>query len=76
MKTPHQFIAQHPDEESISEQQCAPALLEEYIRGDAERANGVTSYPIVYDYVDPSPHYDASDPYLDEKDLIELPPVS
>jgi len=46
--------------------------MEEYIRNDTDRANQ-HSYPTVYDCVDTSPFYDG-EPYIDEKDLIELPP--
>ena len=31
---------------------------------------------VVYDYVEQSPHYDNSDPYIDERELIDLPAVS
>jgi hypothetical protein len=47
--------------------------MEEYIKNDADRANQ-HNYQTVFDYVDASPFYDTSDPYIDEKDLIELPP--
>lgn len=68
-----QFIREHPAEEPLSEKQCKPELVEEYILNDSERANsniGTT----VFDSVDPSPHYDASagDYYIDERELIEL----
>jgi hypothetical protein len=34
-------------------------------------SNGMNK--IVYDCMDPSPFYDASDPFLEETDVIELP---
>lgn len=35
----------------------------------------VAASAVVYDYIDPSPHYDntPNDLYIDERDLIELP---
>ena len=64
----------------MSEHLAAPYLVDEYIYNDNERANAYNGpYPVVYDCIDPSPFYDPSDPediYIDEKDLIELPPVN
>lgn len=74
MKMPHQFIPQHPEQEPLTEQSCPPALMEEYIRNDTERANGPTTFPTVFDSVDASPFYEAGECYIDEKELIELPP--
>ena len=70
----HTFISSHPEKEPLSKQQCPPALLDEYIENDAERAN--TNFgTVIYDSIDTSPYYDGSpgDIYIDEKDLIELP---
>ena len=35
-------------------------------------------HPVVYDCIEPSPYYedDPNNPYIDEKDAIELPPMS
>lgn len=51
-------------------------MLDEYIQNDADRHNlQLGPLSIVYDYIDPSPHYEntANDMYIDEKHLIELP---
>ena len=57
-----------------------PRMLEEYIRNDADHSVNCSSsqtFPVVYDYVEPSPFYDGENakygPYINEKDLIELP---
>jgi hypothetical protein len=76
MKMPHQFIPQHPETEPLNETQCSPAIMEEYIKNDSDRANGQSTYQPVYDCVDSSPFYDNSECYIDEKDVIELPPPS
>lgn len=57
----------------------APFVLDEYIRNDADRCinAGSTTFPVVYDYIEQSPYYEgegkAHGPYIDERDLIELP---
>lgn len=35
-------------------------------------------YPVVYDCIEPSPYYeeDSVNPYIDERDAIELPPLT
>jgi len=54
--------------------QCSPALVDEYIKNDNDRANGNQTYPTVYDYVDISPYYDGlNEVYIDEREAIELP---
>ena len=49
-------------------------MMDEYIRNDSDRANGHHGYQTVFDSVDTSPFYDNSEQYIDERDLIELPP--
>jgi hypothetical protein len=51
-------------------------LTEEFARMDGERLSNPSSYSnkIVYDCLDLSPYYDSADPYLDENELIDLPP--
>ena len=55
-------------------------MIDEYIRNDADRtincSSGVT-FPVVYDYFEQSPYYDGENakhgPFIDEKEVIELP---
>jgi hypothetical protein len=52
-------------------------MSEEFARQDAERMNNpniISMNRVVYDCIDPSPFYEnASEPYIDENDLIDLP---
>jgi len=52
-------------------------LVDEYQRDEAERTLGSKSFEVVYDSVETSPHYEGENskygPYIDERDLIELP---
>eukprot|EP00352_Strombidinopsis_acuminata_P005016 CAMPEP_0176355800 /NCGR_PEP_ID=MMETSP0126-20121128/13552_1 /TAXON_ID=141414 ORGANISM="Strombidinopsis acuminatum, Strain SPMC142" /NCGR_SAMPLE_ID=MMETSP0126 /ASSEMBLY_ACC=CAM_ASM_000229 /LENGTH=83 /DNA_ID=CAMNT_0017708603 /DNA_START=823 /DNA_END=1074 /DNA_ORIENTATION=- len=75
MKLPTNFLPNHKEYEPLIERPIAQSLLDEYIRNDAERVNNATNYPVVYDSIEYSPNYDPQngDPYIDEKDLIELP---
>ena len=48
---------------------------------DQERASATQGYyPVVYDCIEPSPYYADEEaavrPYLDEREAIELPPIS
>ena len=50
------------------------------MRNDADRSVNVTSttsFPVVFDYLELSPYYEGENakygPFIDEKDLIELP---
>lgn len=51
--------------------------IDEYIANEAQRTMGTSTFDVVYDYVEPSPYYDGDNakfgPYIDEKELIELP---
>ena len=79
MKEKRAFATTHKEFELLSEYTVPPYLLDEYIRNDSERANASVQYPIVYDCIEPSPYYGSEDPsdvFIDEKDLIELPPPS
>lgn len=55
-------------------------VIDEYVRNDAERAVASSGqYPVVYDCIENSPYYSESQPdhpYIDEREAIELPPVS
>jgi len=54
-------------------------LLDEYLRNDQERAVASTGqFPVVYDCIETSPYYDddPNNPFIDEKDAIELPPLT
>ena len=47
------------------------------MRNEADRTSSNTNWQVVYDYIEVSPYYDGENskfgPYIDEKDLIELP---
>ena len=72
-----QFIPGHKEFEPLSEQTINNYLLEEYIKNDSERANS-SLQSVVYDCIEMSPHYDVdpAQPFIDEKDLIDLPPIT
>ena len=61
--------------EPLVERGTSQNLIEEYTRNEADRTLGSTSYPVVFDYIEQSPYYEDAKfgPYIDEKDLIELP---
>ncbi len=74
------FISAQKEFEPLSETSISSALLEEYQKNDAERSSQCptgTTFPVVYDYIEQSPYYEGENakfgPYIDEKDLIELP---
>lgn len=73
------FIPAVKEKEYLVEQGVTGFMLDEYMRNDAERSVNSTNatYPVVFDYVDPSPYYEGENrslgPYIDEKDLIMLP---
>jgi cytosolic carboxypeptidase protein 2/3 len=78
MKEKRHFITAHKEFEPLSDQVVPSFLLDEYLRNDQERAMmGPGQYPVVYDCIEPSPFYeDSTDPYIDDRDAIELPPVT
>lgn len=54
-------------------------LLDEYVKNDSERALvPVSQQVVVYDCIEQSPFYEdpINDPFIDERDAIELPPIS
>ena len=73
------FVSHQKEFEPLAERPITQQLLEEYIRNDQDRCVncGNTTFPIVYDYLETSPYYDGENskfgPYIDEKELIELP---
>ena len=74
------FITNQKEFEPLTEKKISESLLEEYITNDANRSVNVTSttsFPVVYDYLEQSPYYEGENakygPFIDEKDLIELP---
>jgi hypothetical protein len=74
------FITNQKEFEPLTEKMISDALLNEYMRNDADRSVNVqanTSFQVVYDYLEQSPYYEGDSakygPYIDEKDLIELP---
>ena len=73
------FISQTKEFEPLLDRICDQNVYDTYIREDTERsgATGNKQYQIVYDYIENSPYYDGENakygPYIDEKDLIELP---
>ena len=79
MRERRHFIHTHKEFEPLNEQVIPNHLLDEYIKLDSDRAcapNG--QYPIVYDCIEASPFYEdnINDPFIDERDAIELPPVT
>ena len=73
------FIKNEKDFESL-QNKISESILDEYISNDQNRSSCIsqnTTYPVVYDYIEQSPYYDGENskfgPYIDEKDLIELP---
>jgi hypothetical protein len=79
-KEKRHFIAHHKEFEPLSDQVVPTYLVDEFVRNDAERAALPQGhYPVVYDCIENSPYYaDAGSdhPYIDEREAIELPPVS
>jgi hypothetical protein len=74
------FITNQKDFEPLIDKKISESILEEYVRNDADRSSNIsanTSFPVVYDYLEHSPYYDGDSakygPFIDEKDLIELP---
>jgi hypothetical protein len=63
--------------EPLVERGVSQNLIEEYTRNDADRTLGSQTFPVVFDYIEQSPYYEGDaakyGPYIDEKDLIELP---
>ena len=74
------FISPQKEFEPLQSKQISESLLDEYIRNDQDRSVNCpnnTTFPVVYDYIEQSPYYEGENskfgPYIDEKDLIELP---
>jgi len=72
------FVTKQKEYEPLAERPASQQLLDEYIKNDADRSvNCTCTFPVVYDYVENSPYYEGENakhgPYVDEKDLIELP---
>ena len=79
MRERRHFIHTHKEFEPINEQVFPAHLLDEFCRLDADRASAANGqYPVVYDCVEASPYYEdnVNDPFIDERDAIELPPVT
>ena len=77
------FIAAQKEFEPLVENPVPQSILDEYLRNDADRTTNAgqnLSFPVVYDSVEPSPYYEGDSahlgPYIDEKDLIDLPSPS
>jgi hypothetical protein len=73
------FIMNHKEFEPLSEQVVPSHILDEFTRNDADRACATPGqYPVVYDCIEASPYWEdvPGDPFIDERDLIELPPVT
>ena len=68
------FIQSPPPDEPLSDKPSPPALIDEYIINDADRANNNVG-SVIYDSVDVSPFYEniSGDYYIDENLLIEVP---
>ena len=73
----HNFIPHQKEFEPLSDRSMGQHLVDEYMRNDTDRCVncGTITYPVVYDFIETSPYYDDSKlgPYIEEKDLIELP---
>ncbi len=77
MRDRRHFIAAHKELEPLSDQTVPAYILDEYQRNDQERATAsLGQYQVVYDCIEQSPFYDDNEPYIDERDAIELPPVT
>jgi len=71
------FLSPQLEYEQLVDRNNWNIFTEEYLSNDTERVLGSKSFEVVYDYIEPSPHYEGENskfgPYIDEKDLIELP---
>jgi hypothetical protein len=71
------FIYNCPEYEPLDSKPTPLSLIEEYQKADFERTNSNSNWPVVFDYVEPSPMYEGENskfgPFIDEKDNIELP---
>lgn len=73
------FVKGTKELEPLSDQVITATLLDEYLRNDQERAAASPGqFPVVYDCIETSPYYeeDPNNPYIDERDAIELPPLT
>ena len=53
------FIKEQKEFEPLSDRGISQALLDEYIKNDADRSvNCSTTFPVVYDYIEQSPFYE------------------
>ena len=70
------FLQVQREFEPLVDRPIPQHVLEEYIKNDQDRVASGT-FPVVYDYIEQSPYYDGEGakfgPYIDEKELIELP---
>lgn len=79
MKERRQFIQNTKEYEPLSDSVVPSFILDEYIKNDSDRSSAPNgTYTLVYDCIEPSPFYDdnINDPYIDERDAIELPPIT
>jgi len=79
MKERRVFVTAHKEFEPLSDQVVPSYVVDDYSKNDAERAAApMGQYPVIYDCIEPSPFYadSPSEPFIEEKDAIELPPVS
>lgn len=62
-----------PAKEPLNDKTTPTTLVDEYVLADSERANNCIG-TVIYDSVDPSPHYDGTtnDLYIDDRELIEM----
>ena len=73
------FIQTECDREPLVTHSIPPFILDEYIQSDQDRciSAGSITFPVVYDYLEQSPYYEGEGkvhgPFIDERDLIELP---
>lgn len=75
------FVMNCKEYEKLIDVPVRQSLLDEYSQNDADRtinAGNSTTFQVVYDYFENSPFYEGSEnakfgPYIDEKDIIELP---
>lgn len=71
------FLIDQLEFEPLADRMISQSLIDEYTNDEADRTASGQSFPVVYDYIDQSPYYDGENqkygPYIDEKDLIELP---
>ena len=75
------FVTNTREYEKLIDIPIRQSLYDEYVRNDADRTINLgnnSTYQVVYDYFESSPFYEGEfakqhGPYIDEKDIIELP---